>query len=547
MALLGTGWDDPQSGAIMALSAGLLGRNFAGGLLGAQNAYTQAKQAQTKAAFDQMQMDMAKEELAMKRMQIQQATAKDAEMRDFWSKMRGGGTAQPATYSPGQLGSGSFGVVANANPMAPAQPQAGARAGGLAGLTPDDVAYAKARLGLDLIEPWKVAKQGFEQKAGTYRVDPVTNRREYVPDPKEGLDVRNGVVGNMPGFLETQAQRTWATKIPEAVINSAGRVNLRTMPDGSQAPVPELTENQTLQDMMRMVFGGPPVPAGGPAPSAAATAPRVPVRGNGAGDPPAGSGIVKPESQTDRMGILQNSLSQARAGLAMPNLNSMDRARLEQDVKDLEGEMAGMQRTGGAPAQRAPSQLGRYGKTTAQEAKDAAAKEYGTGVAKDMVEVRKNIFNAGLAASKSIAKYQQLGGLLEGVDGGVLTPLGTNLASMANSLGFKLDKNLPNKEAAAALANEMALELRNPANGAGMPGAMSEKDRDFLVSMTPSSSQTAEGRKMIISSAIALAQRNQQVADFARKYEKKYGQLDNGFFDQLSAWSSANPLFTKGK
>ena len=536
MALLGDGWNDPQSGAIMALSAGLLGRNFAGGLLGAQNAYTQAKQAQTKAAFDKMQMDMAKEELAMKRMQVQQATAKDAEMRDFWNKMRGGGAAQSATYSPGQLGSGSFGVVANANPMAPAQPQAGARAGGLAGLTPDDVAYAKARLGLDLIEPWKVAKHGFEKKPGTYYLDPTTNRLDYLSDPEKGYTVQNGVVGDMPGWMDAQVRRTLAVEGPKALLGAAGRVNLRTMPDGTTAPVSELTENPTLAGVLGNIFGGAPIPRqgqGGPV----APSPRVPVRGNGAGDPPAGAGIVAPQS--NRTEALNLALQQSTALANDPKLSPADRERAARDVEDINREirMSG----GGQPAQ------GRYGKTTAQETKDAASKEYAIGVAKDMVEVRKNIFNAGLAASKSIAKYQQLGGLLEGVDGGVLTPLGTNLASMANSLGFKLDKNLPNKEAAAALANEMALELRNPANGAGMPGAMSEKDRDFLVSMTPSSSQTAEGRKMIISSAIALAQRNQQVADFARKYEKKYGQLDNGFFDQLSAWSSANPLFTKGK
>ena len=56
MALLGQGWDDPQSAAIMAMSAGLLGRNFAGGLLGANQAYQQGKAAQQQAAMQQMQM-----------------------------------------------------------------------------------------------------------------------------------------------------------------------------------------------------------------------------------------------------------------------------------------------------------------------------------------------------------------------------------------------------------------------------------------------------------------------------------------------------------
>jgi hypothetical protein len=125
----------------------------------------------------------------------------------------------------------------------------------------------------------------------------------------------------------------------------------------------------------------------------------------------------------------------------------------------------------------------------------------------------------------------------------VLTGTGTNIASAANSFGLKIDKNLPNKEAAAALANQIALEMRNPAGGAGMPGALSDKDREFLVGMTPNAGQTAQGRKMLIDSYVAVQKRNQQVAEFATKYEKKYGRLDSGFFDQLTAWSSANQMF----
>lgn len=56
MGLLGENWDDPKSQAIMALSAGLLGRNFAGGLLGANQAYAQGKAAQQQAAMQQLQM-----------------------------------------------------------------------------------------------------------------------------------------------------------------------------------------------------------------------------------------------------------------------------------------------------------------------------------------------------------------------------------------------------------------------------------------------------------------------------------------------------------
>ena len=47
---------------------------------------------------------------------------------------------------------------------------------------------------------------------------------------------------------------------------------------------------------------------------------------------------------------------------------------------------------------------------------------------------------------------------------------------------------------------EFALELRNPSGGAGMPGAMSDADRNFLASIPPSLANTKEGRALIANS-----------------------------------------------
>lgn len=177
---------------------------------------------------------------------------------------------------------------------------------------------------------------------------------------------------------------------------------------------------------------------------------------------------------------------------------------------------------------------------------EAGRKEQIVQTAKDVAEQRKAIMNAGFTAPTNIAKYQQIGKLLADVDGGKYTPAGTEFASALNGFGIKVDKNLPNKQAAMSLANEAALQLRSPAGGAGMPGAMSDSDRTFLASMTPNIAQSADGRKMVIDAYVAVQQRNQQVSQFARNYEKKYGKLDNGFFDQMQAWSNSNQLF-KGK
>ena len=128
---------------------------------------------------------------------------------------------------------------------------------------------------------------------------------------------------------------------------------------------------------------------------------------------------------------------------------------------------------------------------------------------------------------------------------GKLTPFGVDVASTAASLGFKIDPKLGNKQAADALSKEMALELRNPSGGAGMPGALSNSDREFLMSMTPGLTSDPAGRKLISESMIKLAKRDQEVAKLARDYRKRKGNLDEGFYDELAKFSDANPLFTK--
>lgn len=154
-----------------------------------------------------------------------------------------------------------------------------------------------------------------------------------------------------------------------------------------------------------------------------------------------------------------------------------------------------------------------------------------------------DILTSGFNAGKTIDKVNRLNQLLEGVNTGKLTPAGTQIASTAASLGFDVNKNLGNLQAAEALSNEFALTLRNPSGGAGMPGALSDKDREFLKAIVPGIEKTPEGRKLISESMIKLAKREQDVARLAREYRKKNGQLDEGFYDELSRYSEQNPLF----
>jgi hypothetical protein len=143
----------------------------------------------------------------------------------------------------------------------------------------------------------------------------------------------------------------------------------------------------------------------------------------------------------------------------------------------------------------------------------------------------------------TLAKLDRMSQLMDGVQTGKLTPAITQVQALGESLGITVDKNLPAKQALEALSNEIALTLRNPSGGAGMPGAMSDKDREFLQSMTPGIGKTQEGNRLIIETAKSLAKRSQHVAKMARAYRKKNGHFDEGFFDELQTYSDAHPLF----
>lgn len=71
--LLGQGWEDPRSAAIMSLAGGLLKGDFGGGLLGASDAFAQAKDSAFKKQFMDMQMQNMQSEIEARRLKAAQA------------------------------------------------------------------------------------------------------------------------------------------------------------------------------------------------------------------------------------------------------------------------------------------------------------------------------------------------------------------------------------------------------------------------------------------------------------------------------------------
>lgn len=166
------------------------------------------------------------------------------------------------------------------------------------------------------------------------------------------------------------------------------------------------------------------------------------------------------------------------------------------------------------------------------------AKAVGKALGQQYVKIQE----AATSAAGKLNRLDRLDSLLAGVSTGKLTPKMTELAAYGEALGIKLDKNLDAKQGAEALIGEMTLQARNPSGGAGMPGAMSDADREFLKTLNPSLAQTPGGRKLVIETQRKLAKRDQEVAKMAREFRAKNGTME-GFAEHLTQWSSSNELF----
>lgn len=174
--------------------------------------------------------------------------------------------------------------------------------------------------------------------------------------------------------------------------------------------------------------------------------------------------------------------------------------------------------------------------------------EFQKAVGKEFGDIYTGAIKSEFAAPRTIANYDRLGNLLSQVNTGKFRGTITDMKAAAKSLGIDLTAmGIPDDVAPAQatkqISNMLALELRNPAGGAGMPGAMSDKDREFLQQSIPSIENDPGAIGKMIEYRKALAKRDQEVGKMARAYRARTGRFDEGFFDELRDFSEKNPLF----
>jgi hypothetical protein len=171
-------------------------------------------------------------------------------------------------------------------------------------------------------------------------------------------------------------------------------------------------------------------------------------------------------------------------------------------------------------------------------------KEYDKTVGKEFGEQNVGIIKGAQDAQRKIGTLDRLGQLLN--DPNIYTGAGADTIlqakKIAKAAGFDVG-DLSGPEAVKAISNQFALELRNPAGGAGMPGAMSDKDREFLQASVPGLQQTPAGNAKIIDYMKRVAKRSLEVDKLRREYVQKNGRLNEGFYQALAQYSEANPIF----
>jgi hypothetical protein len=155
--------------------------------------------------------------------------------------------------------------------------------------------------------------------------------------------------------------------------------------------------------------------------------------------------------------------------------------------------------------------------------------------------MRGTITQAGFDAPKKIAQLDRMEQLIGAMDaGGKGAPLAADIASYAQSIGIKIDPKLGAKEAAQALAIEMAGNMRAPGTG-----PMTDKDFDNFLRRVPDLSKTPTGRKEITTTMRSALQRDLEASKFARDYAKANGGvIDDNFYDAMADFYAKNPVVT---
>lgn len=181
-----------------------------------------------------------------------------------------------------------------------------------------------------------------------------------------------------------------------------------------------------------------------------------------------------------------------------------------------------------------------YAKPTAP--KDTIfGKEFGKKAAQDFFKLQ----GAAESAQQSLAG---LAAAEAALDRGIYTGAGGGLAQAGRKalvgIGMGNPEDVAAGEELTKVQNEMALITRSPNSGMGLPGAVSDKDIEFLKSTQVGVDKTPAANRRFIEAARRVKQRQLDIAEMANEYVDTHGSLDQNFYAQVRKYSDSNSMFS---
>lgn len=120
------------------------------------------------------------------------------------------------------------------------------------------------------------------------------------------------------------------------------------------------------------------------------------------------------------------------------------------------------------------------------------------------------------------------------------------LRKFAGAMGIGDADTLASGELLKALQNRMALQMRNPDSGMGMPGSVSDRDILFLKDAQIGIDRSPEGNALMLEAFRRIEQRKLDIAEMADQYVIDNGNLDPKFNQKVRQYAEDNPLFADG-
>lgn len=180
-------------------------------------------------------------------------------------------------------------------------------------------------------------------------------------------------------------------------------------------------------------------------------------------------------------------------------------------------------------------------KSKTTPAANSFAGQMGIDFAKDYQGIRASAKNA----QDLMGQYDLV---QKALDAGLETGATADAVNSARKIGLAMgldvdEKKIQGAELIKSVANQMALTMRNPESGMGMPGSLSDKDISFLKQANVGIDTTTGGNRLLIDTYKRVQQRRIEISKLANAYVKKHGQLDAEFADTVTAFNEANPMF----